>query len=320
MTGNFTAPNPGDLILLPSQVVDGSGVLTPVTPNFNKSGVLNVADREVAFVWKISDGTETSLEVNLGANTLGGVGFLLVHEGPFDGLDVVGVPTLEGADSGSVEFPQVTTTRPNCLVIGVGFQTDSGLYAGDSAGFGMQPGREEGFTFIGSHLAPGGVGPFIVAAAQVLALPGTLGGEAAPGAKILLSGQAYPAGYDGIIAFYGGGSADFQEIVPTADLQVLAAVPTLDNPTSFTLTLNDRNSVLLPNETALEWAWFDSPSPNAIGSSSLTPTDWGNAELTDGSAVLQVDLQNTLLGSGQTGGLLLTGPSGRSAFYQVVLP
>ncbi|MEM7002008.1 MAG: hypothetical protein AAF529_14565 [Pseudomonadota bacterium] len=201
----------GDLILCPAQVDASGHALSAVTANFAFDGDFSVGNRGGGFFWKISDGTETALQIALGVSTQRAVGILYVIEGPFSDLGVVGAATLEGADSGSVEFPPITTLGAARYVMGVGFMTDNGLYAGDSASFGMQAGREEGFTYLGSHLAPGGLGPFIVSASQVLATAGSLGGEAAPGAKILLSGsQAYPAGYDGIIAFYnsGGGGGD----------------------------------------------------------------------------------------------------------------
>lgn len=77
---------------------------------------------------------------------------------------------------------------------------------------------------------------------------------------------------------------------------------------TVTCTLVDRNGQPLPNLASLSWAWFDATDPASFGA----PTDQGDAELTDGSAELVIDLNNTSLLPGQTGTLVLRSDSGAS--------
>lgn len=60
------------------------------------------------------------------------------------------------------------------------------------------------------------------------------------------------------------------------------------------------------NLSSLKWAWFDEATPDLLGS----PTDQGNAELTDGSGVLTIDLPRSSKTSGQIGWLIVTNSDG----------
>lgn len=65
--------------------------------------------------------------------------------------------------------------------------------------------------------------------------------------------------------------------------------------------LRDKNGTLQSSLSSLKWAWFD-----ADPSTGATPTDYGQAESTDGAGLLYIELINSALVSGQTGWLALS--------------
>lgn len=76
-----------------------------------------------------------------------------------------------------------------------------------------------------------------------------------------------------------------------------------------TITLASAAGVLATGLTGLKWAWFDQATPDLF----TAPTDKGSAELTDGAAVITVDLPNTTKTSGQVGWLIVTNSDGTTA-------
>ena len=77
---------------------------------------------------------------------------------------------------------------------------------------------------------------------------------------------------------------------------------------SVSCELRSRTGALLPNLTAISWAWFDATDPNSFAA----PTDQGQVETTDGDGLLEIDLPNTALSAGQEGTLVLRSDDGVS--------
>ena len=84
----------------------------------------------------------------------------------------------------------------------------------------------------------------------------------------------------------------------------------------FQLVLVDDAGTPLSNLTGLSWAWFDQSTTD----SAVAPTDKGTGETTDSSGILNIDIPNSTLTSGQTGMLALMNSSGRIyAWYRITL-